>query len=239
MTRYKDKTKKKGYGILFSSWESFYTRRLYHRIQDCWNRPICSAPASRFTLMLRESRDNNRSLVTTGETLECINVGSYNYLGFADDWRISCRKEVMAGLDQWPLGLSSSRADLGSTVLHEELEREVARFVGKEAAVVFGMGYDTNASVIPTLMGPGSLIISDSLNHTSIVNGARAAEANIRVFKHNDPAGLEEVGAGACAGVASVVAIGYVCACVLLCKMHYVIFADVLSHVHHRVAYAI
>jgi serine palmitoyltransferase len=81
----------------------------------------------------------------------------------------------------------------GSNALHEELERTVARFVGKEAAAVYAMGYDTNASTIPALMGPGSLIISDALNHTSIVNGARSAGATIRVFQHNDPKSLEEV----------------------------------------------
>ncbi len=84
--------------------------------------------------------------------------------------------------------------DFGTHALHLQLEEAVARFVGKEAAVVLAMGYDTNASTIPALMGPGSLIISDSLNHTSIVNGARAStQASIRVFRHNDPVSLEQV----------------------------------------------
>ena len=57
--------------------------------------------------------------------------------------------------------------------------------MGKESAFVFNMGYGTNSTTIPALMGKGSLIVSDALNHTSIVNGARASGAKIRVFKHN------------------------------------------------------
>ena len=63
--------------------------------------------------------------------------------------------------------------------MHEELEAEVASYVGAEAAVVFGMGFATNSAVIPALVGKGSLIISDQLNHASIVAGARAAGARV------------------------------------------------------------
>lgn len=143
--------------------------------------------------MERVSTDSNVTFTLSGNTIPCINVGSYNYLGFADDWNVSCRREVMPAVDQWPLSMCSSKLDFGNNRAHEELEELVARFVGKEAAAVFAMGYDTNASTIPALMGPGALIVSDSLNHTSIVNGARAAPANIRVFRHNDAAHLEEV----------------------------------------------
>lgn len=69
--------------------------------------------------------------------------------------------------------------------MHKELERTVAKFVGKDDAIVFNMGYGTNCTTVPALMGKGSLIISDSLNHTSIVNGARASGARIKVFNHN------------------------------------------------------
>jgi serine palmitoyltransferase len=77
--------------------------------------------------------------------------------------------------------------------VHAELEECVTRFVGKPAAVVFGMGYATNSAIIPVLIGKGGLIISDSLNHSSIVNGARGSGATIRVFQHNTPSHLERV----------------------------------------------
>ncbi len=69
--------------------------------------------------------------------------------------------------------------------MHHDLEREVAEFVGKEAALVFNMGYGTNAVNLPCFMGRGSLIVSDALNHASIVNGARGSGATIKVFNHN------------------------------------------------------
>ena len=73
------------------------------------------------------------------------------------------------------------------------LLRTIANFVGKPAAIVVGMGFATNSTLIPCLLGKGGLIISDQLNHTSIVQGARCSRAKVKVFKHNDPASLENV----------------------------------------------
>ena len=193
-TRYQLTNKDKpGYAVLLKSWESFFTRRLYHRIQDLWNRPISSAPGAYIDVMERASRDDQFTMYTTGNSKRCLNLGSYNYLGFADDWRETCRKDVIAAVEEWPVSMCSSRMDFGSTRVHDELERTVARFIGKEAAIVYTMGFGTNTSTIPSLMGPDTLIVSDSLNHTSIVNGARASPAFIRVFRHNEPAHLEEI----------------------------------------------
>ena len=77
---------------------------------------------------------------------------------------------------------------LGTLAIHNELEVLVARFVGKPAAMVFGMGFATNSANIPTLVGKGDLIISDELNHASLVLGARLSGAKIKVFKHNGKA---------------------------------------------------
>ena len=144
-------------------------------------------------VMERESKSHDGVMVTTGKALKCLNLGSYNYLGFADDWKETCRSDVLDAVQSWPNSSCSSRLDFGTNTIHEELERVVADFVGKEAAIVYAMGYGTNSTTIPILMGKESLIISDALNHTSIVNGARAAESAIRVFRHNDPKHLEEI----------------------------------------------
>ena len=69
--------------------------------------------------------------------------------------------------------------------MQEELEGIVARFVGKEAAVCFGMGFATNSTCIPSIIGPGCCIISDELNHASLVLGTRLSGAKVYVFKHN------------------------------------------------------
>jgi len=68
----------------------------------------------------------------------------------------------------------------------------IARFVGKEASMVFSMGFGTNAGILPALVGKGCLIISDELNHASIRFGARLSGAAIGMFKHNDMKSLEE-----------------------------------------------
>jgi serine palmitoyltransferase len=121
----------------------------------------------------------------------CLNMGSYNYLGFADDWNTTCKAEVLKSLERYPIATCTSFAEGGYTDLHRQLENVVADFVGKPAAIIFNMGYGTNFLGIPALMGKGCLIISDSLNHTSIVNGARSSGATVKVFKHNDYGNLE------------------------------------------------
>lgn len=162
-------------------------------IKDCWNRPISSAPCAHIDVMERSTEDDNCTLQLTGKSLNCLNLGSYNYLGFADDWMDTCGERVLSSLDEWPITSCASRGDLGSSSLHVELEKTVSEFLGKEDALVFTMGYGTNATVLPAIMGPETLIISDSLNHTSLVNGSRGSSALVRVFRHNDPEHLEEV----------------------------------------------
>ena len=172
---------------LVESWENFYTRRMYHRIQDVFSRPITGPPAaSGMTMLVRDSTDGNKTLRLTGETKRVINLGSYNYLGFADDWQETCRDSVMSTFEDFGASMCSSPMDGGTTAVHAELEALTAQFLGKEDCCVFNMGYGTNASTIPALVGKGSLIISDSLNHSSIVNGARASGAKVRVFKHDN-----------------------------------------------------
>ena len=123
----------------------------------------------------------------------CLNLGSYNYLGFADDWDVTCKQDVLGSLVHLPSSVGSSRLEYGTTVLHREVERIVASFVGKEGAMALNMGFNTNATVIPALASTGDLIVSDELNHTSIVNGARASGAAIRTFRHNDAMDLDMI----------------------------------------------
>jgi len=227
------------YAPLLSSWENFYTRRLYHRIQDCFNRPIASNPGANIHVLERVSTDGNKtmSLLGTLQDLDndrqrseyidpkvgnrkkshfveatnlchdkhgsedqsgrvaraCLNLGSYNYLGFADDWKLTCRDDVLDSLNDLPISNSSCRNEFGTTKLHREVEEVVARFLNKEDALALNMGFNTNCTTIPALTSRGDLLISDELNHTSIVNGARASGAAIRIFRHNDTKHLEDI----------------------------------------------
>jgi serine palmitoyltransferase len=83
--------------------------------------------------------------------------------------------------------------EAGTTDLHYEAEQLVARFVGKESAMIISMGFATNSTTIPALASKGCLIISDELNHSSLVYGCRVSGASIKVFKHNDMKDLESV----------------------------------------------
>jgi serine palmitoyltransferase len=192
--RYFGKEVRSDVAPLVQSAENFYDRRMYHRIQDVFNRPITGPPgANGMKILERKSTDSNFSFKQTGKTLDVINLGSYNYLGFADDWQETCRDSVLEAFDDFGVGLSSSPADVGYCKYHVQLENMMAEFLKKESCIIFNMGYGTNATTIPSLMGKGSLIISDSLNHTSIVNGVRAAGSTCKVFKHDDPIHLEQV----------------------------------------------
>lgn len=205
---------------LLKSWEHFYTRRLYTRVQDCFNRPIASNPGAHIDVVERCSHDQQKSMKVLGSldnldndmqrqeyiqgeyfvesengsaARRCVNLGSYNYLGFADDWQISCAKDVKGSLVDLPVSTSSCRNEYGTSSIHRQVEKTVAKFLGKEDALVLNMGFNTNATTIPALVGRGDLIISDELNHTSIVNGARASGAAIRIFRHNDTSNLEVI----------------------------------------------
>ena len=95
--------------------------------------------------------------------------------------------------NKYPVSLCTSFAEGGYTTLHQQLEQSVANFVEKEDAVIFNMGWATNGLGIPAIAGKGCLIISDALNHNSIVAGARGSGAEVRVFRHNDINGLESL----------------------------------------------
>ncbi|KAG5830971.1 hypothetical protein ANANG_G00298930 [Anguilla anguilla] len=143
--------------------------------------------------MERVSDDYNWTFRLTGRTIEnVINMGSYNYLGFAEN-NASFLRTVADTTDEYGLGVCSTRQEMGNLSIHAELEELVAQFVGAESAMTFGMGFATNSMNIPALVGKGCLILSDELNHTSLILGARLSGATIRVFKHNNMQSLERM----------------------------------------------
>ncbi|KAM6956316.1 serine palmitoyltransferase 3 [Aplochiton taeniatus] len=183
----------KGFVPLYQDFENFYTRNLYMRVRDNWNRPICSLPGPVFDLMERVSDDYNWTFRLTGKTIHnVINMGSYNYLGFAEN-NADFLKTVADKMCQYGVGVGSTRQEMGNLSIHLELEQLVATFLGVESSMAFGMGFATNSMNIPALVGKGCLILSDELNHTSLVLGARLSGATIRVFKHNNMHSLEKL----------------------------------------------
>ena len=154
---------------LYQSFESFYTRNLYRRIRDCWNRPICSVPGAHLELMDRKSEDYGWTFNFTGTQTRALNMGSYNYLGFAENEGY-CADQAEEATKHYGVGVASTRQEMGNLRVHHELEKDVAEFLGVEAAITFGMGFATNSMNIPVLVGKvNSINISCScftVNHT-------------------------------------------------------------------------
>ncbi|XP_015600745.1 serine palmitoyltransferase 2 isoform X3 [Cephus cinctus] len=182
---------RKGYAPLYDNFERFYLRYVYRRVRDCWNRPICSVPGAMVTLKDRVTHDYGWTFEFTGTERPCINLGSYNYLGFAESTGI-CAEQSIQTLEKFGCASCSTRLELGNMPIHDELESLTARFLGVEDAIVFGMGFATNALNLPSLVSKGCLVLSDEKNHASLILGLRLSGAVIRVFHHNNVKHLEE-----------------------------------------------
>ncbi|KAF3844524.1 hypothetical protein F7725_007687 [Dissostichus mawsoni] len=188
-----EKEEQRDFVPLYQDFENFYTRNIYIRIRDNWNRPLCGVPGAKMDLLERTSPDYNWTFVRSGRVLQdVINLGSYNYLGFAEN-KGPCADAAAEITKKYGVGVASTRQELGNLDRHEELEKLVARFLGVESAMSFGMGFATNSMNIPALSGKGCLLLSDELNHASLVLGARLSGSTIRVFKHNNMQSLEKL----------------------------------------------
>ncbi len=115
---------------------------------------------------------------------ELINFSSYNYVGMSGDPVVA--QAAKEAIDRYGTSVSASRLVSGEKVLHRELERAIADFVGAEDAVVYVGGHSTNETTVGHLFGPGDLILHDALAHNSIVQGAILSGARRRPFPHND-----------------------------------------------------
>lgn len=187
---YRHLKSRNGYAALNSDFDNFYVRRLKMRINDCFNRPTTGVPGRYINVLDRTSNDGNYHFTLSGTTTETLNMSSYNYLGFAQS-EGPCADFVEEKVRKYGLTVASARGDVGTSDLAVEVEDLIAEFVGKESAMVFSMGFGTNATAFPALVGKGDLIISDELNHASIRFGSRLSGAMIESFRHNDMKALE------------------------------------------------
>jgi len=121
---------------------------------------------------------------------QVLNFCANNYLGLASDPRVV--EAARQTLDQWAYGLSSVRFICGTTELHKQLERELAEFLGLEDAILYAACFDANGGVFEPLLERQSAIITDQLNHASIIDGIRLAKAERHIYRHADMASLEE-----------------------------------------------
>jgi glycine C-acetyltransferase len=125
---------------------------------------------------------------------QVINLASNNYLGLTTHPKL--REAALAAVRKYGVGSGAVRTISGTMALHLELEERIAAFKNVEASVVFQSGFAANAGTVAAILGPEDHIISDELNHASIIDGCRLSKAKIHVFPHKDVAAAEKTLAG-------------------------------------------
>ncbi len=129
--------------------------------------------------------------VTVVNGREVINLSSNNYLGLTTHPKL--RRAAIEATRKFGTGTGAVRTIAGTMTIHMELEEQIARFKGSEAAVVFQSGFTANAGTVAAILSKEDLIISDELNHASIIDGCRLSKATIKIFKHRDVADCERI----------------------------------------------
>lgn len=138
--------------------------------------------------------DTGQTPVATIDGREYVLFSSSNYLGLAEHPTVT--EAASDALNQFGAGSGGSRLTTGTTKLHTQVERDFARFLGYDDAVFFSAGFMANTGVLQALAGPDTLILSDERNHASIIDGCRLAKAQgatVRVYRHRDPAHVDEL----------------------------------------------
>ena len=145
--------------------------------------------AGRFTHIRTLDSPQGAWLVVDGKKV--LNFCSNNYLGLANHPRLV--QAAKDAVDRYGVGPGAVRTIAGTMTLHEELERALAEFKGADAAITFQSGFTANVGAIPALVGDNDLLISDRLNHASIIDGTRLTKAARTIYEHVDPVSLREV----------------------------------------------
>jgi glycine C-acetyltransferase len=134
--------------------------------------------------------EDEQEPVSTFDGKKVINLASNNYLGLATHPKL--RQAALEATRKYGVGSGAVRTIAGTMKIHMELEEKIARFKNVEACVVFQSGFAANAGTVSAILGKEDFIISDELNHASIIDGARLSRAKILVFRHKDIAHAEE-----------------------------------------------
>ena len=135
--------------------------------------------------------DGEQAARTSVDHRQVVNLSSNNYLGLTTHPMLRAR--ALEALQAFGVGTGSVRTIAGTMAIHMELERRLAAFNHTEAAVVFQSGFAANAGTVSSLLGRDDVIVSDELNHASIIDGARLSRATIKVFPHRNVAAAREI----------------------------------------------
>src|SRR3954469_25930773 len=135
--------------------------------------------------------EDEQEPVCTFDGKKVINLASNNYLGLTTHPKL--REAALEATRKYGVGSGAVRTIAGTMKIHMDLEERIARFKNVEACVVFQSGFAANAGTVSSILGKEDFILSDELNHASIIDGARLSRAKIKVFRHKDAAHCEEL----------------------------------------------
>ncbi|KAL7713874.1 serine C-palmitoyltransferase [Entamoeba marina] len=175
--------------------EDYYMRRVYTTCYDCFSRPLDGPPEHHIEIAERveeQIKCNKRLILNSNDSPRtAINFGSYNYLGFGGRHPI-VTKQIMECMKTKGVAITGTAAECGISEEQQQLEQIIATFLHKDDAIVVPMGFATNSTLIPILVGKGDVVFSDALNHNSIITGIKSSGAEVKVFKHNDMFDLQK-----------------------------------------------
>src|SRR5450432_655558 len=162
------------------------------------SRPQLAYLADQMNELKQKGTHFNLRVLEDAQAPECtvdgkhvINLASNNYLGLTTHPKL--REAAVAAIKKYGVGSGAVRTVSGTMTIHMELEQKIARFKNTEACVVFQSGFAANAGTVSAILGKDDFIISDELNHASIIDGARLSRAKIKVFRHKDTLHAEEL----------------------------------------------
>lgn len=157
---------------------------------NIWNQTIDEIKDAGIWKDERVITTRQSSSIDTTQKNDVINMCANNYLGLSGNIEIA--EAAKAGIDKWGYGLSSVRFICGTQQVHKDLEKKISEFLYTEDTILYSSCYDANGGLFETLLTDEDAVISDELNHASIIDGVRLCKAKRYRYKNNDMADLEE-----------------------------------------------
>src|SRR2546430_3895549 len=162
---------------------------MFSRIREHWRNELEQIRKAGLCKNERLITTPQNAKIKVGEQRAVLNFCANNYLGLAQ------HPEILAaareGLEKWGYGLASVRFICGTQSLHKQLEQKITEFLGTEDTILYSSCFDANGGLFETLLGAEDAIISDELNHASIIDGVRLCKAQRLRYRNNDMAELE------------------------------------------------
>ena len=161
----------------------------YHAAQQSFAEEIADIKSAGLWKTERVIASDQKNDITLSDGAHVVNMCANNYLGLANHPKV--KQAASDSLQQWGFGAASVRFICGTQEIHKTLEQRVSRFLGMEDTILYAACFDANTGLYETILGPEDAVISDELNHASIIDGIRLCKAARYRYKNNDMADLE------------------------------------------------